>query len=437
MLDQEIARLQSDAAAGFTPPDFSIDGAVAQLTHFAAGAPAQNVLVSLYAQKLGALEGLSDADKSALASRAEQIVRDEVLPAYQRQIAALTALKPRAVHDAGVWRLPEGEAYYAAQLRRQTTTSMSADEIHALGVDLSARLASEMDAIFRAQGMTRGTLAERFDALSRRPDQLYPNTDAGRAQLLADLNAQVAHVRTLMPRAFGHLASAALEIKRVPEYTEAGAPGGYYQGAALDGSLPGAYYINLRDTAELPKFSLPTLNHHEGIPGHHWQIAIQRESQDLPFIRSALLGFNAYAEGWALYAEQLADELGVYDNDPFGRLGYLQSAAFRASRLVVDTGMHAKRWSREQAIASMVAATGNPETSVITEIERYTSWPGQACGYMVGREAINRLRTRAKTALGDRFTLAGFHDAVLTNGSVPLSVVETVVDGWIAAVRAG
>jgi uncharacterized protein (DUF885 family) len=236
-----------------------------------------------------------------------------------------------------------------------------------------------------------------------------------------------------MPEVCGTLAHADLQIKRIPPYTEAGAPGGYYQNAALDGSRPGQYYINLRNTAEWPKFSLPTLTYHEGIPGHHWQISIAQESGSIPFIRSALLGFTGYTEGWGLYAEQLADEMGLYANDPLGKLGYLQSATFRASRLVCDTGIHAKRWTREQAIDSMHNAIGRPLTSVITEIERYCVWPGQACGYMVGRQAINRMRDHARQTLGAAFDLKGFHDTVLTNGSTPLSVTESLVNDWIAS----
>ena len=234
-----------------------------------------------------------------------------------------------------------------------------------------------------------------------------------------------------MPEIFGTLARAELKIKRVPEYTEAGAPAGYYKPGALNGSRPGAYYINLRNPAEeLPKFTLPTLTYHEGIPGHHWQISIQQESGSIPFIRSAILSFTAYDEGWGLYAEQLADEMGLYDNDPFGKIGYLQSAAFRASQLVVDTGIHAKRWTREQAIQSMVAATGDQESNIITEIERYYVWPGQACAYMIGRQALNQMRESARSKLTDRFDLKGFHDVVLTNGSTPLSVTERLVQQW-------
>jgi uncharacterized protein (DUF885 family) len=238
-----------------------------------------------------------------------------------------------------------------------------------------------------------------------------------------------------MPEVCGTLARAQLEIKRVPIPTEAGSAGGYYQSAALDGSRAGAYYINLRNPQEeWPRYKLPTLTYHEGVPGHHWQIAIAQEAQGLPFIRSALLGFNAYQEGWGLYAEQLADEMGMYENDWAGRLGYLQSAAFRASRLVCDTGIHAKRWTREQAIRSMMDATGNSESAVTTEIERYCVWPGQACGYMVGRQAINRMREGARRALGERFDLKGFHDTLLTNAATPLSVTESLVNEWVASV---
>jgi uncharacterized protein (DUF885 family) len=438
VLDQETTRIGEDAAAGVIQPDFTIDGAVRQLRGFAGTVPAQTVLVASLQERLAGVTEIADADKTALIQLAEAMVRDEVLPAYRRQIDALNALKPRATHDAGVWKLPRGEELYATALRANTTTTMSPDDIHQLGTELVASLNAEMDAILRAQGMANGTLAERLDALARRPDQIYPNTDADRARLLADLNAQVAVIRARMPEVCGTLARAALEIRRVPPFTEAGAPGGYYQPGSLDGLRPGAYYINLRNPAEeWPKFSLPTLTYHEGIPGHHWQIAIQQESGAIPFIRSALLGFTAYAEGWALYAEQLADEMGLYANDPLGRLGYLQSAAFRASRLVVDTGLHAKRWTREQAIASMVAATGDQESNIVTEIERYCVWPGQACAYMIGRQALKRMRESARSTLGARFDLKGFHDVVLTNGSTPLSVTEQLVQQWVASVQKG
>ncbi|MGE0597404.1 MAG: DUF885 family protein, partial [Hyphomonadaceae bacterium] len=433
MLDEETAIIGEDAGLGVIPPDFAIARGLGQLTALAGTAPADTVLVQSLVRRLPQVAEISEADRNTIIARAEAIVRDEVHPAHQRQIDALRALQPRAVHDAGVWRLPQGSDMYAAALRARTTTTMTPDEIHDTGVELIRQLQSEMDAILRAEGMDRGTIAERVRALSARPDQLYPNTDEGRAQILADLTQWTREIEALMPQVSGVLAQARLEIRRVPPYTEAGAPGGYYQRGALDGSRPGAYYINLRDTSEWPRFTLPTLNYHEGIPGHHWQGSIQQESGGLPFIRSALLGFGAFGEGWGLYAEQLADELGVYAENPLGRLGYLQSMTFRASRLVVDTGMHHKRWSREQAIDSMEEATGDQRSSITTEIERYCVWPGQACSYMVGKLVILRLRDEARQSMGARFSMAGFHDTILTNGSVPLSVLESNIRSWSAA----
>lgn len=431
-LDQDTAIIAEDAAAGVIPPDFAIDGAIASLDGFSSRAPSDTALVQTLVRRLPNTEGVSEAERATYIAQAEALVRDTIFPAYRRQIEALRAIRPQAVHDAGIWRLPQGAEMYAAALRSRTTTSLAPQEIHAMGLELIAQFHGEMDQILRAEGLTRGTIAERVREISRRPDQLYPNTDEGRAQILADLNAQTRHIESLMPQAFNTMAQAQLEIRRVPPAIEAGSPGGYYQRAALDGSRPGAYYINLRDTSEWPRFTLPTLNYHEGVPGHHWQIAIQQESGSIPFIRSAMLGFSAFSEGWGLYAEQLADELGVYADNPLGRLGYLQSATFRASRLVCDTGIHHLRWSREQAIASMMEATGDQESSVTTEIERYCVWPGQACSYMVGRQEINRLRARAQAALGAGFDLKSFHDTMLANGAVPLSVLDSIMANWAA-----
>jgi uncharacterized protein (DUF885 family) len=430
VMDQETAEVKAQADKGVIPPDFCIDGAVQQLQEFAAKKPADTVLVQSLKRKVADAK-LDAAPQKDLVARVDRAVKEQVLPAYRRQIAQLKALRGRASHDAGVWRLPGGAEYYRVGLRNYNTTDLTPEQIHEMGLKLIEQLQREMDVILKAQGLATGTVGERLERLARDPGQLYPNTDAGRKDLLKALNRQVAELQPLLPKYFGVLAKAKLEIRRVPPYIEAGAPGGYYQSGALDGSRPGAYYINLRDTSELPKFSLPTLTYHEGEPGHHWQGSIAQESKGLPLIRGAILGFSGYLEGWGLYAEQLADEMGVYQHDPYGRLGYLQSMAFRAARLVVDTGLHYKKWSREQAIDYMVDVTGTPRASIATEVERYAVWPGQATAYMVGRETINRLRSEAKTQLGDQFDLRSFHDAVLTNGAVPLSVLETVVKSWV------
>jgi uncharacterized protein (DUF885 family) len=278
-------------------------------------------------------------------------------------------------------------------------------------------------------------VGERLRALYDDPRFRYPNTDEAKEKLLADLNAKVAAVTKKLPAWFGTLPKSPLLIKRVPKTTEAGAPGGYYNGAALDGSRPGMYYINLRDTAEVPSWTLPTLTFHEGIPGHHLQISLAQES-DLPIIRR-VLGFNAYQEGWALYAEQLADEMGMYEGDPLGRIGYLHDALFRGVRLVVDTGLHDLRWSREKTVSYYVGALGDQEASAVTEVERYCVEPGQACSYMVGKLTWLRLRAKARAALGPKFDIRKFHDAALLNGAMPLKVLETVIDAYIARTKAG
>ena len=430
VLDQETARIKEDAAKGIVPPDFVIDGAVKQLQAFAVLAPGETVLVQSLERKVADAK-LDAEQQTQLVQRTEAAVKDEVLPAYERQIEQFKAIRPKATHDAGISRLPNSAEFYAVALRNWNTTSLSPDQIHEMGLKLIEQLDKEMDSILDSQGRTKGTVAARVQKLAAERQQLYPNTDAGRAQLLAALNQQIADLQPMLEKNFGQLAKAKLDIRRVPAYIEAGAPGGYYQSPALDGSRPGAYYINLRDTAEWPKFTLPTLTYHEGNPGHHWQSAIAQESKGLHLIRSAILDFSGYSEGWGLYAEQLADEMGVYANDPLGRLGYLQSMAFRAARLVVDTGLHHKNWSREQAIDYMVNVTGDQRSSITTEVERYAVWPGQATAYMVGRETINRLRTDARQKLGDRFDIKQFHDIVLTNGAMPLSVLERVVNDWV------
>lgn len=428
-MDQDAESARYDAGLGDAPPDFVLDNTLIQLRNLRAMPADKSVLVDSVARRTKA-KGI-DGD---WAGRAGAIYRDKVVPALDRQIALVESLRKTATHDAGVWRLPDGEAYYAASVAFWTTTTLTGEEIHRTGLDLVAKLSAEVDAAMRAQGLTQGSVGERFRAMYDDPRYRYPNTDDGKAKLLAELNGKVATVQARLPDYFGVLPKAKVEIRRVPPYTEAGAPGGYYQPPALDGSRPGAYYINLRDTAEVPSWTLPTLTYHEAIPGHHLQGSIAEEAP-LPLIRK-LSFFSAYIEGWALYAEQLADEMGMYRGDPLGRIGFLHDALFRAVRLVVDSGLHAKRWSREQAIAYGVQVLGDKQASITTEVERYCVAPGQACGYMLGKLTWLRERARAREALGDRFDIHRFHDAGLTNGAVPLDVLPKVIDRYIAAAKA-
>ncbi len=423
-MDNETARIQADHAAGIIPPDFVIDRTLVQFSSILAPAADANVLTTNIAAKTKDIPG-------DWAKRCAAIVQGKIYPAMQRQVAELKAVRPRATHDAGVWRLPQGDEYYAYALRFATTTGMSAEEVHKLGLDRIAELTARADAIFKQQGMTKGTVAERLRALGKDPRFLYPNTDKGKADLIAKLNEQVQEVQRRLPEYFGRLPKAKVDIRRVPPEIEAGATGGYYQIPAPDGSRPGAYYINLRDTAENPSWSLPTLTYHEASPGHHHQIALAQEATGIPRLRR-LPAYSVYTEGWGLYAEQLADEMSMYENDPWGRLGYLQSYLFRDARLVVDTGLHHFRWTREKAIEYYNEVLGTPEPSNITEIERYCVWPGQATSYMVGQTSWVRIREKSKRTLGDKFDLRGFHDTALSAGAMPISVLESVIERWTA-----
>jgi uncharacterized protein (DUF885 family) len=424
-LDGETERLRHDAGIGVIAPAFLLDKTLRQMRGARAAPLKEWVLVSSIARRTAQIPG-------DWAARAERIVSAQVAPAMDRQIAELTRQRALADDRAGVWKLPQGDAYYAWALRAATTSRLRPDEVHQRGLDELAALQAQMETILRAQGLTRGTVGERMTALGEDKKHLFPNTDAGRAEILAYVNGRVADIRARLPRAFATLVPGRLIVKRVPIEIEAGAPGGYAAAGTIDGSVPGQYYINLRDTSIWPRYSLPTLTYHEGIPGHIWQ---GEYTYKLPLVRS-LLAFNAYSEGWALYAEQLADELGDYEGDPVGQLGYLQSIAFRACRLVVDTGLHAKRWTRSQAVDWFATTNGSGREEVASEVDRYCSWPGQACGYKIGHSEINRLRDKAKAALGPRYDLRSFDDAVVKAGNVPLTVLEKVVDGYVAEQRA-
>ncbi len=419
-IDASTERQRADAAKGVFAPDYILDTTLKLLGALRDQPAAATVPVVALARKLQAA-GLP-ADRVA---KAEAIVDKQLFPALDRKRALVTDLRAKAVHDAGCWRLPDGEAYYVAAAEAATTVKMSGDEIHRIGLEQVAEIAGRIDGILKGQGMTQGTVGERLIELNKRPDQLFPNTDPGREQLLAMLNSQVKAMQARLHEQFASIPKAPVEVRRVPPSIQAGAPGGYYENATADGSRPGIYFINLRDTFDRPKFGLATLSYHEAVPGHHLQVMTALESDAIPLIRRRAF-YSGYGEGWALYSEQLADEMGVYDGDPLGQVGYLQSLLFRATRLVVDSGMHAKRWSREKATDYFLATTGIARGRGQGEIDRYTVWPGQACSYKIGHTVWVKLRDEAKAKAGAKWDPKAFH-SVLTLGAMPLAVLEKVV----------
>jgi len=424
VLDQQTERARHDADKWAILPDFALKTTLAQMKDLAGTSAADSTLVQSVARR--AHEKGIDGD---WAGRATRLYEGEVLPALQRQMAELQSWQGRAVHEPGVSRLPDGEAYYALSLRHATTTDMTPAEVHKLGLEQVALLNARLDEAFKAQGMTKGAPWERLRGLFADPKFLYPNTDAGKAKLIADLNLKVEAVQAKLPAWFGVLPKAKVEVRRVPAAIEAGASSNYQPGT-LDGSRAGAYYIVLRDTAEDPSWLLPTLTYHEAIPGHHLQGSLQRQA-DLPLLRKEIW-FSAYGEGWALYAEQLADEMGMYDTDPWGRIGYLHDALLRAARMVMDTGIHSQGWTREQAIRYFIENQGDPESSAVSEVERYCVWPGQACSYMVGKLEWLRLRQMARDRMGARFDIRKFHDAALLPGATPLKLLDRIIGDYAA-----
>lgn len=431
MIDEVGAKMRADAEAGVVPPDFILAKAKGVIDAFTASPPAGHGIATRLAAKLKA-ENVEDAD--ALVARAVKSIGEKIYPAEARLAADLDALKAGAVHDAGIWRLPEGRELYQAMIRHMTDTTLTADEIHEIGLAEVARITAEMDEILKAEGMAEGTVGERMAKLAADPRFFYPNTEEGKAKILADIAAQIERVNAEAPKWFGALPTYELAVRRVPAFSEETAPGGYYDSPSLDGSRPGSYWINLRDTAIWPKFAVPTLTYHEAVPGHHFQNAIALGRNE-PLLLTALSS-NAFGEGWALYSEALAKEMGLYEGDPFGDLGRLQDELHRAIRLVVDTGMHAKKWSRERAIDYMATTEGIHPKETESEIERYAAWPGQALGYKIGMLKIGELRRRAESELGAAFDIRAFHDKVLEAGGVPLPVLEANVERWIAERKA-
>jgi uncharacterized protein (DUF885 family) len=427
--DQIIAGLATRADAGIVPPRFVLDAVREEIEGFVAPPPVENVLYTHFAEELDLVGDLSDARRRELRDAAEAAIRDTVHPAYRRLDAALAGLQERAGEEAGVWRLPDGDAYYRWALRYHTTTDLGPDEIHAIGLAQVERLREEMRATLREMGVPDADPAATVRALNRDERFLFPDTPEGRSRILGGYREIVADARERLPSLFGRLPAAPVEVHPVPDFKEEGSAGAYYNPPSFDGARPGVFYVNLRSVREIPRFGMRTLAYHEAIPGHHLQIALAMENNELPLFRR-VIPFTAFIEGWALYAERLAAERGFHAS-PADRLGFLVAQMFRAVRLVVDTGIHARRWSREEAIAYMLANTGMPETDVVAEVERYIVTPGQACAYMLGQLRILALRERARERLGARFELAAFHDAVLGEGALPLVILERVVEDWI------
>ena len=419
-LDGELGRLQAVRAMGLVPPGFLLDKALAQINLSAQNARAGGSLVESIARRTKNIPG-------QWSDRAHDVATQKVAPALDRQIKELEAERAVATDDAGMWARPRGDEFYHWALKASTTTTLSPDEVHELGKSELERLHAQMDAILKEVGYTQGAVGERMQQLAKDPRYKFSEGDPGRAEIMAFINARLAWIRRQMPRAFNLVVNPNMEVRRLPPEEEPGAPGAYGGAGSIDGKIPGRFWINLRTTDLHSRYSLGDLAFHEAIPGHIWQ---GEYTHQMPLIRQ-MLAFNAYSEGWALYAEQLADELGAYEHDPVGRLGYLQSIAFRACRLVVDTGIHAKRWTREQGVRFFVEMNGSNPLEVASEVDRYCSWPGQACGYKVGHTEINRQRDKAIAALGSRYDLKDFDDAVVLGGNVPLDVLATNVDSYI------
>jgi uncharacterized protein (DUF885 family) len=421
-LDGELGRIQAARAAGLVPPAFLIDKALAQMRLSVKNTLQGGAIVESIERRTKSIPG-------NWAERARTIAAKEIAPALERQLRELETQRGVATNDPGISARPRGDEFYRWALKASTTTSMSPDEIHEMGRSELQGLHGQMDAILKEIGYAQGTVGERMKALAKDPRYKFSEGDKGRAEIMAFINNRLDWIRAQMPRAFNKLVTPNMEVKRLPPEEEPGAPGAYGGAGSIDGKIPGRYWINLRTTDLHSKYSLADLTFHEAIPGHIWQ---GEYTHEMPLIRQ-MLAFNAYSEGWALYAEQLADELGAYAEDRVGRLGYLQSLAFRACRLVVDTGIHAKRWTREQGVSFFVDVNGSNPLEVASEVDRYCSWPGQACGYKVGHSEINKQREKVKTALGTKYDVKAFNDTVVLGGNVPLDVLARNIDEHVRA----
>jgi uncharacterized protein (DUF885 family) len=433
--DQLLEGLKVREQKQIIPPRFVVEKVLKEMNGFVSKPPAENILASSFKERAAKIDKLTDKDRADFQARVEGSIRQSVYPSYGKLIDYLTTLLAKTTTDDGVWKLPDGNAFYAYALRDHTSTTLKPDEVHALGLSEIARIEGEMRALLDANGFAGQPIGAAMEKLAKDPRFLFPNDDAGRAAALAEYTRLIDSATERSKNLFLTYPKAKCEVRRTPEFKEATSAGAYYNPGAQDGTRPGIFFANLRDMNEVPKWSMPTLAYHEGVPGHHWQLSIAQELKGLPQFRK-VIPFTSYAEGWALYCEWLAKQVGWYETDPFGDLGRERDELFRAVRLVVDTGIHAKHWTREQAIAFMREKTGLGEKEVTSEIERYIVIPGQACAYKVGMLKIQELRLRAQDELGDKFDQREFHDTVLKNGALPLEILEEQVNDYIQKKKA-
>ena len=430
VLDELAALTEVDANRRVTPPYFVLEAIVSSAATFTATEPEAHPIARAFESRLEGVADAGDAYKKRELAKAIATIRKRVYPAYRDFAKRMEALIPAAGREAGLWRVENGAALYQLALDAWGADGMTPDEIHRVGLDDVERIHREMDAILRTAGYRNGPVGERMRALAGDSRYLIANTDAAKAELVESLQAHVDDVLKIAPKWFTGIPSHPIEVRRIPAHEEGAAPGGYYTPPPLDGSRPGIFWINLKDSADVPVYTLKSLVYHESVPGHHFQAAKALSIEGLPLLQN-MLWFGDYGEGWALYAEELAKEMGLYEGDPLGDLGRLRMELYRAARLVVDTGLHHKRWSRERAIEYMVTVTGESEASISREIERYAVWPGQAASYKLGMIRFQRLRKEAESRLGDAFDIREFHDVVLRDGAVPMSVLARVVHRWL------
>lgn len=422
-----VAKLDADVSEDWIPPKVIVEKAIKALESFVAPVVKEHPLYLRLSTELPNIHDVSAERRDDLLAQAEQAIEQNVYGSYGLMIHLQQQLVMKARPEAGIWAQPNGAAYYREAVKNLGDTDLTPDEIHQLGLDEVARINSELDVLLQSQDYDEGTVAERLMAVNQDPAYLYEDSDAGRLNVIADLNRYIDEFTPKLAAMFNSTPPYGIEVRPFSKAREASAPGGMYSSPSIDGSQPGIYWINLRDIKAVPTFEMKTLTYHEANPGHHWQIATNLAQDDLPLLRR-IASFNAYSEGWALYAELLAKEMGQYEDDPMSDVGRLKAELFRAVRLVVDTGLHHKKWSREQAIDYMKTVGAVVESDAVAEVERYMVWPGQALGYKLGMIEILKLREYAQKQLGDDFSMKDFHDWILIGGAVPMGLLKKRVN---------